>query len=325
MFDNENDFVNLSNESSKNLNDLDAAFTDPFIARVLEMGRTYNKIFQETPPSPEDIASSVEDLDDEWGNIKGALIQYTGNVEVRDLEDDKKTKQVFLDGAQVVSNGFHVKFEDTLLGNTYTVRHHLLVNFKDAFGIDSEESQGKFAGASGDIDSSLIELESASAERAKAWLSASCPELIEEIDFRALNNASGGEDEALLSLRGLDFNRYTDLNDTFTRNCLEIYLQSILELDTAAPYAAKLDGCARSAEDSTTLYTLKAGAVLVRIGAIGMQPSFNMDESDTDWSLSAYISILGVDRTHEPHYYVIPVESIQELQSIRTAYYTLND
>lgn len=324
MFDNENDFVNLSNESSKNLNDLDAAFTDPFIAHVLEMGRTYNQIFQETSPSAEEIASAVEDLDEEWGNIKGAAIQYTGSVEVRDLEDKRQTKRVFLDGAQVVSNGFHVKFEDTPIGNTYTVRHHLLVNFKDAYGIDSKDSQGKFAGASGDIDSSFIELESASAERAKAWLSASCPELIEEIDFRALN-ASGGEDEALLSLRGLDFNRYTDLNDTFTRNCLEIYLQSILEVDTAAPYAAKLNGCARSAEDSTTLYTLKADAVLVKIGAIGMQPSFNVDESDTDWSLSAYISLLGVDRTHEPQYYVLPVESIQELQSIRTAYYTSND
>lgn len=324
MFDNENHFIDLSNESSRNLNDLDAAFTDPFVERVLEMGRTYNKIFQETPPSPEDIAYSVEDLDDEWGNIKGAHIQYTGNVEVRDLENNKETKQVFLDGAQVVSNGFHVKLEDTPIGNTYTIRPHLLVNFKDAYGIDSEESQGKFAGASGDIDNSLIELESASAERAKAWLTASCPELIEEIDFRALN-ASGGEDEALLSLSGMDFNKYADLDDLFTRNCLDVYLQSILEIDMSVPYAAKLDGCARKWEDLSTLYTLEAEAVLVQINNIGMQPSYNTDESDTQWSLSAFISVLGVDRTHKPQRYVLPVESIRELQSIRSAYYALND
>jgi hypothetical protein len=123
----------------------------------------------------------------------------------------------------------------------------------------------------------------------------------------------------------MDFNKYADLDDLFTRNCLDVYLQSILEIDMSVPYAAKLDGCARKWEDLSTLYTLEAEAVLVQINNIGMQPSYNTDESDTQWSLSAFISVLGVDRTHKPQRYVLPVESIRELQSIRSAYYALND
>lgn len=88
MSENLNNFVNFSNESSKDLSDLDAAFTDPFVERVLEMGRTYNKIFEEASPTYEESKSVIEELDMEWGNIKGTLIQYTGNVRVRDLDTE---------------------------------------------------------------------------------------------------------------------------------------------------------------------------------------------------------------------------------------------
>lgn len=203
------------------------------------------------------------------------------------------------------------------------MKYHLLVQFDDVYDASLQEEKGKFAGATGDIDSSSIELDSASPERARAWLSASCPELIEEVDFRALNGY-GDEADALLSLRDLDFNRYTDLNDLFTRNCLTVYLQSIIEVDTSAPYSAQLSGYVRKAEGLDTLYHLTADATLIYINNIGMQPSYNLDESDTGWSLSAFISVLGVTRTDEAQQYIIPVETLQDLRSIRTAYYTEN-
>lgn len=152
----------------------------------------------------------------------------------------------------------------------------------------------KVAGATGDIDSSLIELDSASPERAKAWLSVSCPQLIEEIDYRALNG-SGGEGDALLSLRGLDFNEYVDLN-----------------------------GYARKPEDLSHLYNLKADASLIYISGIAMQPSYNLNDTDTGWSLSAFVSVLEENRTDESQHYILPVETIQELQSIRSAFYAAN-
>lgn len=323
MFENENNFVHLSNESSKNLSDLDAAFTDPFVKRVLEMGRTYNKIFEESAPTSEEAAAIVRELDAEWGNIKGTLIQYTGNVKVKELGDDEEIKQIFLDGARVVSNGFCVEHNDTPFGEVYKVKHHLLVKFEDAYGTDADDEKANLTGATGDIYSSSIELDSASPERAKAWLSLSCPDLIEEIDYRVLNGL-GDEGDALLSLKGLDFNKYTDLNDLFTRNCVNVYLQSIIEIDTSAPYTAKLNGYVRKSENLDILYNLKADATLVYISTVGMQPAYNLDESDAGWSLSAFISILGVTRTDESEHYVIPIETVQELQSIRSAYYTAN-
>lgn len=139
MLENENHSADLFDEPSKDLGDLDAAFTDPFVERVLEMGRTYNIIFKETAPSLEEITSIIEELDSEWGNIKGTLIHYTGKVNVRSLENENETNEVFLDGAQVVSNGFYIDYKDSPSGDIYKVQHHLFVNFNDAYGIDSEE------------------------------------------------------------------------------------------------------------------------------------------------------------------------------------------
>ena len=324
MFDNENDFMNLSDEAPKDLNHLDAAFTDPFVERVLEMGRTYNKIFQESAPTDEEKAFIIDELDTEWGNIKGNTMQYTGNVQVRDHDDEDEMKMVFLDGADVVSNGFYID-TDTINGVAIArVKYHLYVSLKDAYGIDvSEDEKVGVTGAVGDIDSSSIELELASPERAKAWLTISCPELIEEIDFRILNGP-GGEDDAILSLKGLDINEFTDLSDEFTRNCMNIYLQSIVEVDKDVPYSSKLNGPARNVEDQSLLYNIKSDNALIMVNNINLQPIFNVDQTDTRWSISLLMALLEADRTTETQYYLMPVDTVQELQSIRSAYYETN-
>jgi len=323
MFENENSFVELPNESSKNLSDLDAAFTDPFVERALETARTYNKIFKESTPTLEEVRAIIDELDTAWGNIKDSQVHFTGSVKVGDPEEEGETKQVFLDGARVISNGFCVDRGDSAAGEPYKVKHHLHVQFEDAYGTASNGETPSLVAATGDINSSLIELDTASSERAKAWLTVSCPELIEEIDYRALNG-SGDECDALLSLKGLDFNKYTDLSDLFTRNCLNVYLQSIIEVDTFAPYSANLNGYARMAKDLDTLYNLRIDSALLYVSYIGMQPSYTLDENDNGWALSAFTTILGVARTDESQHYVVPVDTIQNLQSIRTAYYTAN-
>jgi len=323
MFENENVFANFPEESTKDLNHLDAAFTDPFVERVLEMGRTYNKIFQESAPTHEEIIDIVNELDSEWGTLKGSAMQYTGNVKVRDTEDDDETKMVFLDGAEVVSNGFWVEPEYVNDSQVYRVKHHLHVKFIDAYGIEADEAGVNIAGATGDIDSSAVELDIASPERAKAWLTVSCPEMIEEIDLRALN-VDGDEDAAILALRDLDFNKYADLSDEFTRNCVNIYLHSIVEVDKVSPYSAKLNGKVRMLDDQSQLYNIDAKASLIFVVGMGMQPIFNLDENDTRWSLSAAITVLEEDRNEDSKQYIIPIETFKTLQSVRSAYYGTN-
>jgi len=324
MFDNENDFMNLSDEAPKDFNDIDAAFTDPFVTRVLDMVRTYNRIFQENIPTDQEKDDIINELDHEWGSIKDTAIRFTGNIRVRDNDNREEIKVVFLDGADVVSNGFCIENE-TINGIAVSkVKYHLLVSFKDAYGIDaSEDAKVGVTGATGDIDSSSIELDIASPERAKAWLTISCPLLIEEIDFRALNGP-GGEDDAILSLKDLDFNEYADLNDEFTRNCLNIYLQSIIEVDKEVPYSSKLDGAARNIDDQSLLYNIKSDNALIKVNSIALQPAFNLDEADTRWSLAALISLLDESRVKETEHYFIPVDAFRDLQSIRTAYYGTN-
>ncbi|MDB5162915.1 MAG: hypothetical protein JWO54_505 [Candidatus Saccharibacteria bacterium] len=323
MFESENNIENLFNESSKELNGLEAAFSEPFVERVLEMGRTYNEIFKEIPPTEEERAYIIQELDIEWGTIKGTIIKYTGNVKVKDRDDEGEVRIIFIDGAEVVSNGFYIEPEYANGRELQKVKHHLFVKFNDLYGDESGEDNGNLAGATGDIDSSSIELDSASAERARAWLTISCPELIEEIDLRVLN-AAGGEDDAIVSLRGFDLSIYPELSDDFTRNCLTIYLQKVVEIDLYAPYSTKLDGYARMLDDQSNLYTLKIDGALVYINHLILHPTFNLDETDTAWSLATVITVLDEDRTEDPEQYIVPIDTFKELHSIRSAFYETN-
>jgi len=323
MFENENNSTNAFSEASNKLNELDAAFTDPFLERVLVTGRTYNKIFEEVEPTFEESKAIITELDWEWANVKGSQVQYTGIVKVMSPENDTEYNYVFLDGAHVISNGFTIEREESPDGELHRVRHHIHVKIGDAYGKDFEGDESIHIIATGDIDNSIIESESASPERARAWLSISCPELIEEIDFRALNG-TGNEDDAILALKGLDFNRYADLNDTFTRNCINSYLHGIIQVDTVVPYSANLHGYARESEGSTSLDYVNVDNVLIRIAAVSLEPAFTTAEDDTDWTLSAFATVLGVSRNDKYVNYVLPVDSIHNLQSQRNEYYEHN-
>lgn len=329
MFEGENSNNKNVETLAQDLYGLESAMTEPFVEKVLNMGRVYNKIFEETTPSDKERNAVIEELDGEWGPINQMQVEYTGMVMVRFPGDEEDLRTIFLDGVPVISDGFCVKDEplyigDEFLGNVARVQHHLLIPAKSInVEIDTggDENEIALLGATGDIDNSIIELAVASSERALAWVTASCPELIEDIDNRILNG-SGNEDEALISLKGLNLSEYADLSDSFTRNCLSTYLNSVLQIDKAVPYAAQLQGYVRTPEEDSELFIIKSNKALIYIGNILIVPAFTEDEAhQNDWSLGIQIAILPPDRNSDVSSYVASIDSLQDLKSLRGSFY----
>jgi len=329
MSEKENYLPSNSFEVQTELSDLESAFTDPFVERVLEMGRTYNKIFADTDPSNEEVSSIIAELDDEWGSIIKSNMRYTGNVDVSLLDGTRELKNVFFDGTEVVTDGFTVdrvkQYVDGEEINTrYEVKHLLLVPVTTVYGDDAEVEGVQYAAAKGDITNSHLELESASPEHARAWLTLACPELIDELD-ELVFNSEGGDDEAILSLATIDLNRFTQLEDKFLRHCVEIYLTSIIEIDITAPYSASLFGRMYKTDEEQNSYLVDADRVLVYISHFNIVPYKDIEGGDSQkWMLTVPLGI--VSEAVSPHFdtYVAPISTITQLQSIRRNYYAEN-
>jgi hypothetical protein len=328
MSEKENQFSSASYEMQSELSDLESAFTDPFVEHVLELGRTYNKIFLESAPTDEEIGHIVEELDAEWGTIIKSKIRYTGNVDVALLNGKEERKNIFFDGTEVTTNGFIIdvvrRYENgEEVDPLYVVKHHLLVPIATVYGDDIEVEGVQYAVAKGDITNSLLELDSASPEHARAWLSLACPELIDEIDGLVLN-AEEGDEQALLSLAEIDLSKYSQLEDDFLNRCVEIYLSTIIEIDLSVPYSASLDGYMYKADESHNLYSVTSGNILVNLRPFSIVTHKGLNEGDEHKKIITVPLSIIHDSVSEPEdSYVVPIATIKNLQSIRKSYYAL--
>lgn len=327
MLEHEGSFSRESNSDQLNL--LEKALTDPFIERVLQMGRTYNEIFKETGPTEEERHQIIDELDREWGGAYGLPVKLTGYVSVP-MKDSEGVQSVFLDSRDVISNGFTIMPEPIIVGGEEIgyfakVKHHLYAKASDVWG--NEDLDGldpdTHLGVTADIEKSIIEAPIASPDRARAWLAVSCPELMEEVDTRVLNS-EGYDGSALLALKKLDINQLADLSDEFTRSCFDIYLNSILELDTITPYALDIDGFGRSAdgEDEGQEYIITSQRTLAHIPSVTLQPAFSNSEGDDGaWALAMNTALIPVDKKENLPRFVISVEALRSIASIRDLYY----
>ncbi len=322
MLDNEDSTMHSQEGTPGELHDLEFMFTDPFVERVIAMASTYNTMFEESTPSSDEVMSALNDLSNEWGNLKGSHIKYTGFVQVKSFEDEDTMDRIFLDEIEVISEGFCAVKESTPQGYVQKIKHLLRVDIKDIHDFESYKGSTQMH-AIGDVENAMLRIESASLDHAAKWLSLAYPDLINEIDSRVYNG-TGYEDDALLSLRNIDFNSLADINDAYTRTCIQIYINNIVDIDKTAPYATSLEGYARLDRGESITHTIKSDKNLVHIHDINFQPSFYDENDDTQWSLSAFVAILPKDRTEDIQKVVVPVETIQSLISIRRTFYSSN-
>ena len=324
MSENENDSSN-SYGSFKDLDKLEAALTEPLVEKVLTKARAYNSIFKEAQPTDEERQQITGELDTDWDIMLNSKMYYTGYITVPKEDEAGEVQRVFLDGKEVLSNGFIVsttpQYKDgEHVGEMSAVEYYMYVKREDAYGKVPQEGEKTHTPAQGDIDESTVEFTIASPERAIAWLEASCPDLLADIEER-LFNSTESEFDPVLSLTSLDFGKHAALNDEFTRNCVETYLKQMIEIDMAVPYSVRLYGLARLATDESKIQMLDVEKALVHLHSIAIRKGITATEANPQWTLSAYLTPVSEDIKSGSSIFIVPISTMTSLQSMRKSFY----
>ncbi|MGH7218279.1 MAG: hypothetical protein ACREGE_02455 [Candidatus Microsaccharimonas sp.] len=321
------------NEAQDTLEQFERAMVDPFVERVLGLAREYSQLLSENiNVSLEDKQAIISDLDHNWGSIMDTDLSLTGYALVASPDNDKGGMKVFMDGTEVTSNGFSILNEpiyvaEEEVGEASRVVHHMYANITDVWPMEAIEERGLSAetkvAIAVEIDGTFLDLPGISKERAAAWLELACPGLIEELDVRMLN-AQESEAGAFLSLQGFDIDEYTRaLDDEFTRDCIDIYLNAIINFDMELPYGMRINGYTlRADQEDSIMYKTETSQMLAFIPSVGIWPKFSDDPEDAGkWGIAARIIAMPGRKDDQAMHLIAPVDSISLLYSVRNSFY----
>lgn len=310
---------------------MERAYRDPFIANIFKEAVSYTHLMQETSLTHEEMGDVVRDLDAQWVTLMGSEVQFTGQARLTgfDSDGDEMTDTVFLDDTRVISQGFDVEHIDQYvggeaIGTVPRVVLSLVARAQDIYpdDIDDEHSDAHMVFFA-DIETSQIEVvRGVSDQRAEAWLELHCPELFAALEY-CIFNEDGTEADALLALRGFDLSQFEDISEEMTRDCIQVYLNSKLQLDQLVPYEVRLDGSARQpvAED-TSIYRVSSDGVLAQMTSIVVLPEFEAMPRDGKWAIGVDSLVATSDRTATPTRLVIDLDAIDDMSSMREEYFS---
>ena len=300
---------------------LESTMTDPYIESVLTLARQYNDILKNTTPTAEEKEAIINELDSEWGSALHMPMKITGHISARDGED--VIEKAYYEDLDVISNGFcitedQILIDDEVVAVNYVVKHHFLVPGNRIAGLNSDSED--FVGATGEVDDVILELPTASMERATAWLTENYPEVIQDIDERILN-AEGTEADSILALRGFELSPALAADTDFARNCVIVYISQSLQLDQYVPYSVNLSGKVHLHNDDGTMSraTIKTGSSLAVFRGITMT-KYNEEEND-NYEIFVIMNLITEDRTAGATNLNVPLDTIHKAMSIRAAFY----
>lgn len=320
---------NVHNSGQQEFALLEQALAEPFISSTIEKAKEFNELLAEVDTEPEERAGIIAELDMAWGTLEGANMRLTGFVRAPlPGQHEIETEGVFIDGSEVISHGFTTVAVPQFvggqqIGETYKIKHLIGVGVSEVW--DDEAREGidpeTYVLATAELNGTHLEVDGASPERARAWLAVSYPELIDKIDSRLLNT-DGSEGDALMSLRGFDFNKYANLEDDFTRICIDTYLNELLQMDKLVPYVIHMHGPARDgSEETSLLYNLSSAGSLAFIPSVGLQPQFSNNRKSKKWDLGVQTAAITKDRNESPRYFVVSINAFESIDSLRQLYY----
>lgn len=314
-------------ESYDNFKLLESALTDPFVEQVYEKVRQYNEILSIESPSEEDKRAIFTDLDFEWGSIFDSKVQVSGLVRVYTAKgSDEEVKSIYVDNITAISKGFAVVDLNEYGGfsqdkSSMRAVHYMHFDPIDVWTPEENVSQSESQLVAGfvDLDESIIEFSGVSIDRAKNWLTVSCPTLVDDLD-ELLFQDNMHEDSIVGSLRDLNIQNNESLDDEFTRLCLKTYLNSSLPLDQRLPYVLSIQGKVLVRRDQNLFLTDVSGK-----GVLVYAHGFSISEETKtvlgDYALTLNAVVVPVDRESDPTYVDIPLNTVTSIQSIRSIYY----
>lgn len=300
-------------ELDASLFQLEAAIQDPYFEKLTQKAKEMKELVDEWDDlSDDEAAAIVAELDNEVAPCIQAPIQCFGYI-YRKVGDE--VQKVYYEG-NAVFNGYTIS-EDP---DTYqrTLMYHMFVPNDSQEGTGSD---GELEGALAHLDMMNIEFDIVSVDRARAWLGTFTPELLEEVDVRVLN-AEGTEADAIMALKDFKFDLLGREDYAMAQKCLNTYVEGIIQLDDEVPYSCHINGDIISSDENGQMSESPLETTsMVFVRGLKMYTTSGGRQGGVDSRFYLEGSILAPDRRYVPIEAYIPIDSIENIVSLRSAYY----
>lgn len=325
----------------KQLEFLDKSIADPYVESVVKDAQLYNQLFSESTATDTDKQDAIRDLDQRWLDVMGSEVTVSGSALIPTIHGE--TKSVIVDGLTAETNGFGGRNEPQIvggekIGDVFRIGHYLQTTAEDMvnagylsleeLGIEdddediSEKLRTLKVAFAADVDRSIIELDGVSYERARSWIEVSCPGLLDELDERLLNEIVDGN-EPVYALKGLDLSEYAAVDDEFTQTCIETHLSGLMSFDRAVPYSVEIQGQMLGYDDDKgmTVYQVDDLKTLAFMRRVFIVTNPFPDNDGSIWQFAVETQLLGSNPDSTGVEYMIPLESVESVQSLRRNFF----
>lgn len=291
---------------------LDKAINDPVVTAVIDEAKLFNELLTQEATTVEDIKPMVLELESKWQRMMGSPVKVTGFVDM--MNEAGVVESTFCDERDFISNGFCVANGD----DGEVVGRKIMLELLKPVSKDPKDNT--FVVCKGDIDRTNVQFQTASFERASAWLTALYPEVIDELDGRLFAN-DGSEADAVMALKGMELPLFGGDKD-FAFHCITNYLHEVIQFDTTLPYEIKIEGEVVMTDDEgfERIYEIRSDNLLAQINNV--LPGQRHSLEGISGFLSLDISLASKDRLAPNIPMKVPIDSIVSLESVRSVYYS---
>lgn len=310
--------------SPEDLNIEEFGIVDPYMQRVLSDARVMNERLDQDEVDDEGVAEMINELDRKWAHYMRSVMKLSGRVVVFgafDVESGSyQKKQLYVDEVPLRSLGFDSHAANVIDDSYPEGKKRLYLLLKGSRDVFPEglidESFGYDIAVKADVDTVILEADVPHHEQALQWLESTAPQFTRELHER-LNKTSSGS-EALLALRAIDLKTIPNIEDEFTRQCIDVYVSSLISVDLTVPYVAKVRGLFYMYQEGMEELQPQVmdREVLAYLSDIKLICTKNTNIQE-DWLLATGVSLMPADHRDDPSFATIPLDSFAEITSLR--------
>lgn len=310
------------------LETVEGATLDPLLKQIFDKMRLYNELLATESQSEPEINAIMHEIDAEWQGLIGQKITYTGLasfLDERDLSPDVPPIRSYYEEHEMIFRGVipHETRSDEASDKKF---YELRVLFERE-AIDNDGNLIGLRGSASLEDIASFEFMSTmSTARARRILELHVPELIEDIDCALLNDVSNESElfERLVPIATDEesFSVFDDESFVQLKSALDVYTNSHISCDQAAPYRVQLDGFVwyERREDDIVAATVPGIHELARIENVVWNRLYEDGPRTIRPMLNMYLLANDKDGA-ETHLYV-PLSTLKHLTSIRHEFYS---
>lgn len=305
-----------SDEEEMLFSQLEVATNDPVTEKCLQAVRQAEEAINLSPEDKRNYAQIIAELDRNWPHINTPML-VTGEVWLFDpLEEDPVRS--FSEDIPVYSYGF--KAVQNFMMTDEEPSKDSYIKICHAF-IKSDQTTGAKQYGFAELDKVAIEYSFVSDEATENRLRHFHPDVINDLDFRALNCNDEIEAIEMLSDFEVDLTEDQKGNLDDLPQCVIRYLQKILEFDKELPYKMSVHDqiFIKYSQGETIPETLaepKHG--LAKVNGLTLLPKpkgYGWDENI--YVLGLDLTMMGANKHKASRDFVVPLHNLSDVESIR--------